>query len=91
MVETMSTWVYLACLDHTPPLMAEEESGQHLTDLTQIRSDIARRDVLVPLFLEGDFSPDDYFRRHTIRFLSHHPTCNIGIRDEYGRDHAVTE
>lgn len=88
----MSTWLYLVCLDHTPPLLAEVESGQHLTDLTQIRADIARRDVLVPLFLEGDFCPDDYFRRHTIRFLAAHPSCNIGIRDEYGADHAaVTE
>ena len=31
----MSTYLYLVCLDHTPPLRAASESGQHLYDLPQ--------------------------------------------------------
>ena len=89
----MSTWLYLVCLDHTPPLKAEDESGQHLSDLTHIRADIADRDVLVPQWEAYTFHPDHhvYFRRNTMRFLAAHPTCHVGIKDEYGNDHAVTE
>ena len=37
----MSTYLYLRCEDHDPPLVAREESGQHLYDLPTIRADIA--------------------------------------------------
>lgn len=90
----MSTWLYLVCLDHNPPLEAEAESGQHLTDLPGIRADIANRDVLVRIWESGDpaYYPHGHFEGNTLRFLAAHPSCNIGIRDEYGADHAaVTE
>lgn len=86
----MSTYVYLQCLDHDPPLIAEDESGQHLYDLPQIRSDLANRVALVAAW-EDDWTMDDYFRRHTIRFLAQHKKCHIGIRDEYGTEHSVVE
>lgn len=87
----MSTWLYLECLDHDPPLQAEDESGQHLYDLPDIREDISNRDVLVRMHettIAADFG---YFRNHTVRFLAHHKKCRIGIRDEYGRSHPVKE
>jgi len=86
----VSTYVYLECLDHTPPLRADDESGQHLSDLPQIRADLADRARIVAdynasaYWLLGD-DIATYFRRHTARFLAAHPRCRVGIRDEYGR------
>ena len=79
----MSTYLYLKCLDHDPPLLAEAESGQHLYDLAQIREDIACRAALVGV-KRWDLG---YFRAHTARFLNQHQGCRIGIEDEYGRDY----
>lgn len=86
----MSTYVYLECLDHDPPLSAEGESGQHLYDLPQIRADIANRERIVTNLRDG-WDPDDHFRRNTARFLAAHPKCRIGIRDEYGVEHPTTD
>ena len=93
----MSTYLHLVCLDHTPPLIAEDESGQHLTDLPQIRADLAAD--LPALANESEnaerpvpFTHDPwYFRRNTIRFRVAHLSCRIGVRDEYGVDYTVTE
>ena len=67
----MSTWLYLECLDHDPPLTADEEPGQHLYDLV-----VNSRD---------DIWPSDYFRVHAARFLAQHLKCRIGILDESNR------
>ena len=40
----MSTWLYLQCESHDPPLENEGESGQHLYDLEQIWADLENRD-----------------------------------------------
>lgn len=89
----MSTYLYLRCLDHDPPI--EAGSGQHLYDLPQIQADIADRDALVAAWLDEEAGPDsienDYFRSHTVGFLAQHPKCRIGIQDEYGRDHPLAE
>ena len=91
----MSTYLYLECLDHTPPLLADDESGQHLTDLPQIQRDIAARDALLALVAADVDGEIPYhlssFRRATAQFLIAHPQCRIGIRDEYGREHPITE
>ena len=44
----MSTWIYLECADHDPPISADGESGQHLYDLPDIREDIRRRAEWTP-------------------------------------------
>lgn len=89
----MSTYLHLMCLDHDPPLVAEGESGQHLTDLPQIRADIAARETLVASAStwENWTTVDQYFRRNTVRFLAQHQKCRIGIQDEYGVTHSVTD
>ena len=87
----MSIYVYLVCLDHNPPLVAGDESGQHLYDLPQIRKDIADRDMIVAAVKADVFDGSNYFRNHTARFLAAHPTCRIGIRDEYGTEYPITE
>lgn len=86
----MSTWIYLRCEDHTPPLTADAESGQHLYNLPQIRADIANRDAIVAAVEDG-FITDDYFRRHTARFLIKHPKCRLSIQDEYGVEHPLVD
>lgn len=93
----MSTYVHLVCLDHNPPLVAADESGQHLSDLPRIRREIADREALAALWAISaiaygwDGDPDAYFRAHSARFLHAHRTCRIGIRDEYGVEYPTTE
>ena len=82
----MSTELYLRCESHNPPLENEDESGQHLYDLPQIWADISNRDRIAAAYRD-DMIPEDYFRRHTARFLAAHPHCHIGVVDEYGDTH----
>lgn len=85
----MSTWLYLRCEDHDPPLLSDDV-GQHLYDLPDIRGYIARRDSYVAL-AESDDWPTfaSHYTRHAYDFLTQHPRCTIGIVDEYGREHPV--
>ena len=93
----MSTHLHLVCEDHTPPLVSEIESGQHLYDLPRIRAEIADREALVAEYETGSMVwewNDDaaaYFRVRSAAFLAGHPTCRIGIRDEYGDEYPVSE
>ena len=89
----MSTYLYLTCLDHDPPLRAESESGQHLYDLPDIRTDIRDRDALVRLWDDGALGQrwTGLPRVNSLRFLSQHRTCRIGIVDEYGETHPLEE
>ena len=88
----MSTYLYLECLDHDPPLRSDGESGQHLTDLPEIRADIAKRVAWVEWSEEDDvWNHLHHFRCNTITFLRQHPRCRLGIRDEYGHEHPTTE
>lgn len=87
----MSTWIYLHCLDHDPPLSADAESGQHLGfNVDQAVQDITDREKIIAA-AAIDCHPDDHFRRNTARFLIHHPRCRIGIRDEYGQWHPTPD
>ncbi len=83
----MSTYLYLQCLDHDPPLPADEESGQHLSDLPAIRAAIAGRSVLMRA--GPGWGPTGYFAENTRRFLVAHHSCRIGIVDEYGVEHPL--
>lgn len=91
----MSTYLYLRCENHDPPLVATEESGQHTYDLPRIRAEIAdRENVADPDAMYGGdlgdpFDSEAYFRAHSARFLADHLACRIGIVDEYGRYHPV--
>ena len=93
----MSTYLYLECLDHEPPLRAEYESGQHLYDLPRIRAEIADRENVAAGLTHYRFTGSDdfdaaaYFRTHSADFLARHSGCRIGIRDEYGEIHPTTD
>ena len=84
----MSTWIYLECADHDPPISADGESGQHLYDLPDIREDIRRRAEWTPERVD-ECGDAHWFRRNSRRFLAQHPRCRIVIRDEYGREHPI--
>lgn len=92
----MSTWMYLKCINHDPPILADEESGQHHYDLPRIREEIANRADLVRRLTDGDLPYDNsshygnYFPRNSARFLRHHPHCEIRIESEYGIDETDT-
>ena len=77
----MSTYLYLECLDHDPPLKSEGEVGQHLYDLPRIQREVACRSA-------GD---EHHFERNAAAFMTLHPHCTIGIRDEYGHQHPAME
>ena len=87
----MSTYIYLLCRDHSPVIQADGESGQHLSDLPQLRQDIANRDVIVQALQVLDLYYDGSYRGNTARFLAAHPRCHLGIVDEYGREHPIEE
>lgn len=89
----MSTYLYLVCMDHNPPLPADGESGQHLYDLPKIRADIANRDTLVAANQtdDGFYDRGHHFANNTLRFLIAHPHCQLGIRDEYDGWHSITD
>ena len=87
----MSTYIYLICRDHNPAIQADGESGQHLSDLPQLRQDIANRDVIVHALQVLDLYYDGSYRGNTARFLAAHPRCHLGIVDEYGREHPIEE
>ena len=79
----MSTYMYLQCQNHLPPLTADDESGQHYYDLPQIKQDLENREQLVEL-AEVDMLPTEYFRKNTVKFLVQHQDCFIEIISEYG-------
>ena len=86
----MSTYLYLRCDSHTPPLEAATESGQHLYDLEQIFRDLEDRELIVAAW-RNDMYPQHPFRFATAAFLSDHPRCQITVVDEYGCTHTPEE
>lgn len=84
----MSTWIYLTCECHTPRLVAEDESGQHLYDLPRIQREVADRKRLIERCrTDGGLG---YFERASARFLTQHEDCLIGIEDECGERYPTT-
>lgn len=86
----MSTWLYLECTAHEPPIQADGESGQHLYDLPRLRDEIAHRNEYANAKKIGA-SFDDQFTNATAQFLAEHPDCPIRIVDEYGDEHPLEE
>jgi len=87
----LSTYLYLQCLCHNPPLTALDESGQHLYDLPRIRKEITDRTLADELNLDNFDDDGLYFRHNSLKFISQHEECVIGIIDEYGTTYSVKE
>lgn len=86
----MSTYVYLECLDHDPPLSSPDEVGQHLSDLPDIRRAIQNKDLFIAnAAADLDVDYGSRFANTAASFLVSHPKCAIGIFDEYGRRHPI--
>ena len=89
----MSTYLYLQCLDHNPPLRSEGEVGQHLYDLPSVRGLVKQRDHLAQVFMEmvwpGGTTAGLQWRYNAARFFADHRHCNIGIVDEYGEMYPI--
>ena len=88
----MSTYIYLECLEHDPPMSSNGEVGQHLYDLDDVRKMIAHRDLIVRIFqLDLPISWDNHFHSNTAYFLAKHLNCRIRIVDEYGKEHPLVK
>jgi hypothetical protein len=88
----VSTYLYLECLDHDPPLTSDGEVGQHLHNLPEIRKMITQRESIVGLMqADAPMSWDNHWASNGAWFLYRHPKCNIGIIDEYDRRHPIVE
>lgn len=93
----MSTSIYLECRGHTPPIVADSESGQHLYDLDPLRTLLAHRKQVTDahrILTEAAGGYIDYGERYlgnSIRFMAKHPECPLGIIDEYGQEHPLED
>lgn len=80
----MSTYLYLECKDHDPPLTSNGEVGQHTYDLDDIRRLLLQREAIVNLMnSDAPMDWDSQFSSNAAWFLKSHPKCNI----EIGRAH----
>lgn len=86
----MSTYLYLQCIAHDPPITASAESGQHLYDLDRLREELAHREVYAKASKAGATFNDQYTNA-TAHFLSEHPLCPLKIVDEYGTFHPIVK
>lgn len=80
--------LYLACLDHDPPLLSPEPVGQRLSDLGQVRALVEQRVVLALLAEFWTLQPRSPSALAG-RFFLQHPLCQIGIIDQSGDRHST--
>ena len=78
----MSTYWYIECLNHTPPLSSADEVEQHTRGLDPIRTLIESRPV-DPNWHEHS-SHLQYFETHADRLHPQHPDCRLQLVNEYG-------
>lgn len=89
----MSTYWYFECRDHTPALQSAHEFTQHTEDRWYWQG-IALANQR-PVEADGSYWSLDptandfqrarmYFAMNATAFLSDHPTCTIGLVNEYG-------
>jgi len=89
----MSTSVYLFCLDHTPYIGSYGEIEQHIggaysDNIARFIADrerLAKVDLWDTGVLQGH---ENQFERNAAGFFGEHPTCKIGVKDEYDRWHS---
>lgn len=82
----MSTYLYLQCIDHDPPISSNGEVGQHLSDLPAVIKLIANREALLKAH-ELECDPADRWALTAVYFFAQHPKCHIRIVDEYDKQH----
>ncbi len=89
----MSTYWYLECMDHDPPLKSFDEVTQHTDDVYYRRAvELVHQRPLDPDWENTyyrDGSADTYFEGHARAFLVQHPQCTVGLINEYGERRAA--
>ena len=84
----MSTYLYLQCEDHDPPLRSDGEVGQHLYDLPAVREFIKNRHHLAEVYevsvWPGGTTAAGQWKFNAAKFFLDHPHCDIRIVSEYG-------
>ena len=76
----MSTYWYFECLSHSPALPSQDEFTQHTNDSAYWAAiEMASRRPLA-----ADSLPGEYFGDQAYRFLVQHPSCELGLVNEYG-------
>lgn len=78
----MSTYWYLECLSHDPPIRSDDEVEQHTHGLPAISALVQSRTKAVDESMS-------YFERHAARFLMQHPICQLQFVSEYGKTEAI--
>ena len=82
----MSTYHYLECANHNPPLLSDDEVEQHrdTETLKKVRELVRDRANIVPLLREEKINyPDDYFLKNALKFLVSHEHCKVNLVTEY--------
>lgn len=79
----MSTYVYFACIDHSPPIRSEAESGQH-NEVEAMREQLDRRDNWIDVAEDDRVEIVDRYAANGARFFRQHPACRLACVDEYG-------
>lgn len=87
----MSNTLRLRCISHDPPI-SSAEVGHNLSQLPAVILMLVDRVKICETKKQlgddvWDLLQDDQYKRNTWSFLFDHPNCNIGIWDEYGRNH----
>lgn len=87
----MSTNVYLYCLEHRPYIASTSEVEQHIGGAysENIARFIADRERLAKVDPWEDLRDDRQFERAAAWFFDSHPTCRVGVKDEYDRWHDI--
>lgn len=81
----MSTYWYYECLDHDPPIQSLDEFTQHTEDEAFARGvGLTEARPLAEKECTWNDRSREYFDNNARRFLLQHPTCRVGIINEYG-------
>ena len=79
-----------AVLDVQSPAGGRQEAFRMIHQFTD--DELAAHDAIVHAMQELDLYPhDSSYRSNTADFLAAHPRCHLGIVDEYGSEHPITE
>ena len=73
----MSTYWYLECVSHKPPIRSEDEVEQHTYGLTAIRKAIREATLDDPRVMTR-------WESNAARFALQHPHCALCFVSEYG-------
>lgn len=87
----MSTEIFVACMDHNPPLPHDEASGVGEHTVKVVQKDIANRELLLSMWENDLMDWPEGGRSQTFRFMLRHRHCNLGVVDEYNKTYPADQ